>query len=144
MPLFDPAVLREAAAAADRVRLLLRPAAARVRQRAAGRARRAAQAIAELTDALFDALRDPDADVVPIYKAYLAARSAGYMQIESGGARRRAAPSPASELSGYDKIALSVVRAIHFNTQRVIPLSVANRGNIPSCSTTTSSKCRAW
>ena len=56
------------------------------------------------------------------------------MQIESGNQgvveAAVAAPSPASELSGYDKIALSVVRAIHFNTSAVIPLSVANRGNI--------------
>ena len=52
------------------------------------------------------------------------------MQIESGSRGARSRRSPASELSGYDKIALSVVRAIHFNTNAVIPLSVANRGNI--------------
>ena len=38
----------------------------------------------------------------------------------------------AAHLSGYDKIALSVVRAIHFNLNTVIPLSVENRGNITS------------
>ena len=69
-----------------------------------------------------------------VYRTYLRTRSAGYMQIESGNQRvveaAVAAPSPASELSGYDKIALSVVRAIHFNTNAVIPLDVANRGNI--------------
>ncbi|MGH8429257.1 MAG: 6-phospho-beta-glucosidase, partial [Solimonas sp.] len=32
---------------------------------------------------------------------------------------------------GYDKIALSVVRAIHFNTGAVIPLNVHNNGNLP-------------
>jgi len=66
---------------------------------------------------------------VALYNAYLAARSAGYMQIESGGAPRTA--TAAAELSGYDKIALAVVRAIHFNANAIVPLSVANRGNIP-------------
>ena len=95
--------------------------------RRAGRTR--GEAIAELTRTLFDQLREPGADKVRLYHAYLAARSAGYMQIESGGAPREA--SPAAELSGYDKIALSVVRAIHFNANAIVPLSVANRGNIP-------------
>src|SRR4029453_2910088 len=40
-------------------------------------------------------------------------------------------PAPA-QVSGYDKIALSVVRAIHFNLNAIVPLSVENRGNIPS------------
>ncbi|MGH9140173.1 MAG: hypothetical protein ACRD2I_03415, partial [Vicinamibacterales bacterium] len=41
-------------------------------------------------------------------------------------------PAPAIGLSGYDRIALGVVRAIHFNTNTIIPLSVANRGTIPT------------
>jgi 6-phospho-beta-glucosidase len=52
------------------------------------------------------------------------------MQLESGN-EAPAAPSPASQLSGYDKIALAVVRAIHFDTNAIVPLSVQNRGNIP-------------
>jgi 6-phospho-beta-glucosidase len=52
------------------------------------------------------------------------------MQLESGSAAP-AAPSPASQLSGYDRIALAVVRAIHFNANAIVPLSVPNRGNIP-------------
>jgi 6-phospho-beta-glucosidase len=94
----------------------------------AGRTR--AQSIAELTAALFVSLRDPATDVVSAYRAYLRSRSDGYMQIESGS-KGPVTPSPASELSGYDRIALSVVRAIHFNTSAVIPLSVPNRGNVP-------------
>jgi 6-phospho-beta-glucosidase len=90
------------------------------------------QAIAELTDVLFDALRNSNADSVAIYKSYLLARSAGYMQIESGVAPSAARVAAASQLSGYDKIALSVVRAIHFNLNAIVPLSVENRGNIPS------------
>jgi 6-phospho-beta-glucosidase len=67
---------------------------------------------------------------VAAYEAYLAARNAGYMQIESGAA----APlerSPWAELTGYDKIALQTVRGIHFNHGAIIPLNVENRGNLP-------------
>jgi 6-phospho-beta-glucosidase len=67
---------------------------------------------------------------VAAYTAYLAERDASYMQLESGADRaleRRAT----AELTGYDRIALAVVRAIHFNTGAVIPLDVLNRGNIP-------------
>ena len=128
VPLFDPAEL-------TKLRLLPteyvyyydQPQRAFDNVRRAGRTR--AQSIAALTDALFVSLRDPGTDAVPAYRAYLSARSAGYMQIESGN-KTAFAPSPASELSGYDKIALSVVRAIQFNTNAVIPLSVPNRGNV--------------
>ena len=89
------------------------------------------QAIAELTGVLLESLRDPGTrDVVANYKAYLWTRSAGYMQIESGN-DNPATPARQSGLSGYDKIALGVVRAIHFNANAIIPLSVPNRGNIP-------------
>jgi 6-phospho-beta-glucosidase len=54
------------------------------------------------------------------------------MQIESGAAPAAARVAVASQVSGYDKIALSVVRAIHRNLDAIIPLSVENRGNIPS------------
>jgi 6-phospho-beta-glucosidase len=87
------------------------------------------QAIAELTDVLFDALRAKNADVVAVYRSYLWTRSAGYMQIEAGDAASSLSAQP---VNGYDRIALSVVRAVHFNTNTIIPLSVENRGNIPS------------
>jgi 6-phospho-beta-glucosidase len=105
-------------------------------QRAVDNIRRAGQtrgqAIAELTDVLFDALRDPHADAVAAYQSYLFTRSAGYMQIESGTAPSAARVASASQMSGYDKIALAVIRAIHFNLNTIIPLSVENHGNIPS------------
>ena len=108
--------------------------------RRAGRSR--GEVIAELTRALFEASPTPNADLARVYKGYLFARSAGYMQIESGSRAWRGRRSPS--LSGYDKIALSVVRAIHFNTNTVIPLSVRNGGAIPELRRTTSSRCRAW
>jgi 6-phospho-beta-glucosidase len=103
-------------------------------QRAVDNMRRAGQtrgqAIAELTEVLFDALRNSTADAVAVYRSYLFTRSAGYMQIESGASPSAARVATASQLSGYDKIALSVVRAIHLNLNAIIPLSVENRGNI--------------
>lgn len=86
--------------------------------------------IASLNAQLFADLREGRKDPVKTYEAYLAARDGGYMQIESGAA----APlgrSPWAELTGYDKIALQTVSAIHFNTGAVIPLNVENRGNLP-------------
>jgi len=95
--------------------------------RRAGRSR--GQAIEELTRVLFDALAAPGADQIAIYKSYLWTRSASYMQIEAGS-DGLTAPAPATGLSGYDRIALGVLRAIHFNANAIIPLSVANRGNL--------------
>ena len=69
-------------------------------------------------------------DTVSVYEHYLAARNAGYMQIESGSPAPRQ-PAPWAALTGYDKIALSVLRAIHDNSNAIIPLNVTNDGNIP-------------
>jgi 6-phospho-beta-glucosidase len=85
------------------------------------------QAIQELNDRLFDDLAAAGADAGRVYEGYLAARNAGYMQIESG-ASQPIARSPWAELTGYDKIALSVIRAIHRNSNAIIPLNVPNRG----------------
>jgi 6-phospho-beta-glucosidase len=95
----------------------------------AGRTR--GQVIQELNDRLFADLaggRDSTARR-RVYEDYIAARSAGYMQIESGAGHPIAA-SPWAALTGYDKIALSVVRAIHFDARAVIPLNILNRGTI--------------
>lgn len=128
VPLFDPARLRQ-------LRLLPteyvfyydQPRRAFENVQRAGQTR--GEAIAGLTRMLFERLGEPGADEVRLYNDYLAARSAGYMQIESGAGQRPA--TSAAELSGYDKIALAVVRAIHFNANAIVPLSVVNRGNIP-------------
>jgi 6-phospho-beta-glucosidase len=128
VPLFDPRELRELRLLpTEYVYYYNQPQRAFLNVQRAGQTR--GEAIALLTQTLFERLREPGADQVGLYNAYLSARSAGYMQIETGGAPRAA--SPAADLSGYDKIALSVVRAIHFNANAIVPLSVANRGNIP-------------
>ncbi|MGQ0734804.1 MAG: family 4 glycosyl hydrolase [Acidobacteriota bacterium] len=86
--------------------------------------------IQQLNARLFEELARGDADPVGVYERYLAARNAGYMQLESG-ASSPLPPSPWAELTGYDKIALETVRAIHGNTGALMPLNVRNRGNLP-------------
>lgn len=89
-----------------------------------------ARVIEGLNRHLFDALAAAAEDPVAVYERYIAARDAGYMQIESGSQAPRHS-SPWSELTGYDKIALNTVRGIHFNSNAIIPLNVDNRGNLP-------------
>ena len=89
-----------------------------------------AQVITTLNTRLLEDLASAAADPVARYEAYIAARDAGYMQIESG--RQEPRPrSPWGELSGYDRIALHTVQGIHFNTNAIIPLNVDNLGNLP-------------
>jgi 6-phospho-beta-glucosidase len=96
--------------------------------RAAGTSR--GTVVRELTDRLFADLAAPPADPVTTYEQYIAARSASYMQIESGQASPKP-PSPWAELTGYDRIAFDVMHAIVNDTGAVIPLNVRNDSNIP-------------
>ena len=89
-----------------------------------------ARVIEGLNRNLFAELAAAAEDPVAVYERYIAARDAGYMQIESGSEAPRHT-SPWSELTGYDKIALNTVRGIHFNSNAIIPLNVDNRGNLP-------------
>jgi 6-phospho-beta-glucosidase len=85
--------------------------------------------ILRLNAQLFERLANPAADARETYERYLAARNAGYMQIESG-ATAPLPRTPWAALTGYDKIALQTIRAIHFGTNAVIPLNVRNDGNL--------------
>ena len=128
-PLFDAAFLRD-------LRLLpteylyfyYRPHDALAHMHDGGQTRGAA--IAALNERLFRDLTLAGAGARDVYERYLAERSAGYMRMESGS---QAPPAPAatSPLTGYDKIALAVVRAIHFDTNAVIPLNVRNSRTLP-------------
>jgi 6-phospho-beta-glucosidase len=96
--------------------------------KAAGTSR--GEVVGRLTDELFTALRSGHTDAIAIYEQYLETRSASYMQIESG----QQGPQPVSpwaELTGYDRIAFDVMHAIVHNSHAIIPLNVANNGNIP-------------
>ena len=129
MPLFDPAYLRHLELLpTEYVYYYESPTQAVDNMRRAGQTR--GQAIAELTDVLFDALRNSNADSVAI--SVLPLRVAQATRRSIGAAPSAARVVAASQSSGYDKIALSVVRAIHRNLDAIIPLSVENRGNIPS------------
>jgi 6-phospho-beta-glucosidase len=97
--------------------------------RAAGDTR--GSVIARLTRELFADLATGDADPVARYERYLADRSAGYMQFESGGLDGAAAPAPWAHLTGYDKIAIHTIQAMVRHSNAVIPLNVLNHGNIP-------------
>lgn len=105
-----------------------RPGEAFDHLRTAGRTR--ALVIRDLNAELFAALVRGRDDPVAVYERYMASRDAGYMQLESG-VRTPLARSPWAELTGYDKIALQTVRAIHENAGTLLPLNVRNRGNIP-------------
>jgi 6-phospho-beta-glucosidase len=85
--------------------------------------------LARLNAGLFRSLSRGSGDPVELYREYLAARDASYMQLESGS-DEALAPPPAAAVTGYDKIALAVVRAIHFDSAAVIPLDVPNQGNL--------------
>ena len=134
VPLFDSASLRGLKLLpTEYVYYYDQPTRAFDNVRRAGRSR--GQVIQELNGALFEALADPQADAskydrVARYRSYLSLRSGSYMEIESGAFDPKL-PSALSAMGGYDRIAVSVVRAIHFNTHDVIPLSVANHGNLP-------------
>jgi 6-phospho-beta-glucosidase len=141
-PLFDAGFLRE-------LRLLpteylfyyYRPRDALANMRTAGRTR--GREIAELNERLLRDLAMSGATARGVYERYLNQRSAGYMRIEAGATvadtspeESRSRPVPGSdtfdtsELTGYDRIALAVVRAIHLDTNAVIPLDVPNKGTL--------------
>jgi 6-phospho-beta-glucosidase len=129
MPLFEPSFLQELKLLpTEYVYYYDQPARAFDNVRRAGLSR--GQVIESLTTSLFEALKAPGVDSIQVYNGYLAARSAGYMQLESGSASP-VTLAPPSGLAGYDRIALAVIRAVHFNLNAIIPLSVANRGTIP-------------
>ena len=129
-PLFEHARLRELGVLpTEYVYFYERPERALANTLKSGTSRGAA--IATMNAGLFEALRTRTVDPVRIYEAYLAERNGTYFSLEGeGDASRRSAPSEAALLTGYDKIAVSVIKGIHRNEGSLIPLSVSNRGNI--------------
>ena len=128
-PLFPPEFLRTLRLLpTEYVYYYYRAAEAFANVKRAGTSR--AKVIEGLNEGLFRDLTDPAQDTIAVYEQYIAARDAGYMQIESG--QRQPRPkNPWGELSGYDRIALHTVQGIHFNSNAIIPLNVDNRGNLP-------------
>jgi 6-phospho-beta-glucosidase len=128
--LFEPSRLRELGVLpTEYVYFYERPERALANTLKSGTSRGAA--ISRMNEALFAALRSRTEDPVRVYEAYLAERNGTYFSLEGqGDAARRNAPSAAALLTGYDKIAVSVIQALHHNSGALIPLSVPNRGNI--------------
>jgi 6-phospho-beta-glucosidase len=88
------------------------------------------QAIAAMNVRLFSKLSTaPESDLVQIYEDYLRERNASYFSIEAtAGERRRESQELYSEFSGYERIALLVLQALHSARPSLIPLTVRNAG----------------
>lgn len=74
-----------------------------------------------------NACLDSRAAALKVYEAYLKERDSTYMSLEAGALRTM---TVATQLTGYDKIALSTARAIFLGLGDVIALNVANHGNL--------------
>ena len=90
------------------------------------------QAVAALNEQLFANLRPAsDAKLIDIYEDYLRERNASYFSIEAtAGTRRKQRQELYSEFSGYERIALVVLQALHSERPRLIPLTVRNRKSL--------------
>jgi len=88
------------------------------------------QAIEAMNARLFqDLAQAPDARLIEIYENYLRERNASYFSIEAtAGERRRDNQALYSKFSGYERIALLVLEALHSESPRTIPLTVRNGG----------------
>jgi 6-phospho-beta-glucosidase len=127
-PLFEPERLRKLKLLpTEYLYYYYRPGHALAKIKASGSSR--GQAVAKLTETLFQDLKTPGPQDLSRYQLYLAARDSSYMQLETGSAPR--IKPDWAELSGYDKIALITIRAIVKNQGAIIPLDVANRGTFP-------------
>jgi len=86
------------------------------------------QAIATMNSHLFHRLADAsESQLIDIYEDYLRERNASYFSIEAtAGERRGENQELYSEFSGYERIALLVLRALHADEPSLIPLTVRN------------------
>ena len=86
------------------------------------------QAIAEMNVRLFQKLAPaPESQLVDIYESYLRERNASYFSIEAtAGEKRRENQELYSEFSGYERIAVLVLRALNADRPSLIPLTVRN------------------
>jgi 6-phospho-beta-glucosidase len=86
------------------------------------------QAVAAMNTKLFDKLaRASEPELIGIYEDYLRERNASYFSIEAtAGKRRKENQELYSEFSGYERIALLVLQALHSERPSLIPLTVRN------------------
>jgi len=86
------------------------------------------QAIAAMNARLFHQLAQaPESKRIEIYEDYLRERNASYFSIEATASKRRKESQELySEFSGYERIALLVLQALHAEAPSLIPLTVRN------------------
>lgn len=87
------------------------------------------QAIAAMNVQLFQRLEHaPESQLVELYEDYLLERDASYFSIEAtAGERRKRKQELYSNFSGYERIAMLVLQALHSQRPAVIPLTVRNQ-----------------
>lgn len=86
------------------------------------------QAISAMNATLFDRLASaPERNLIEVYENYLRERNASYLSIEAtAGKARKEGQELYSEFSGYERIALLVLQALHSEQPRRLPLTVRN------------------
>jgi 6-phospho-beta-glucosidase len=86
------------------------------------------QAIEGMNVRLFPKLAQaPDSKLIEVYEDYLRERNASYFSIEAtAGERRKESQELYSEFSGYERIAMLVLQALHAETPSLIPLTIRN------------------
>lgn len=102
------------------------PQAAYENTRRNGRSR--GQAIAAMNTVLFERLaRASEAELIRVYESYLRERNASYFSIEAtAGMQHTESLELYSEFSGYERIAVLVLQALHSERPLLIPLTVRN------------------
>jgi 6-phospho-beta-glucosidase len=88
------------------------------------------QAVAAMNAQLFQRLsRASESELIEIYEDYLRERNASYFSIEAtAGKSRKDSQELYSQFSGYERIALLVLQALHSQQPVTIPLTVRNGG----------------
>lgn len=86
------------------------------------------QAIVAMNTRLFQKLAQaPDSKLIEIYEDYLRERNASYFSIEAtAGQWRKENQELYSDFSGYERIALLVLQALHAESPSLIPLTIRN------------------
>src|SRR5205814_3126599 len=88
------------------------------------------QAIAAMNSRLFQRLAPAaESQLIEIYENYLRERNASYFSIEATAGKSRTDNQELySQFSGYERIALLVLQALHSKTPSLVPLTVRNNG----------------
>ncbi|PYX72807.1 MAG: 6-phospho-beta-glucosidase [Acidobacteria bacterium] len=86
------------------------------------------EAVAAMNTKLFEKLaRASEPELIGIYENYLRERNASYFSIEAtAGEQRKENQELYSKFSGYERIALLVLQALHSERPSLIPLTVRN------------------